>query len=132
MSVTALPQIIDGTCIAGEDLSGKGYCFVKKHTDGTLRAISADTNIPYGVLQEDDREAGDVCTVVLVGGTKLKAGAAINPGTPIGPGSTGKAAARTLGTDTTKHIAGQLCDVAGEDGHIVGAVVNCINPPRAA
>lgn len=131
MSVTVQPQIIDGTSVAGADLSALQYHFVNKAADGTIVAVDADTDIPYGVLQEGVA-AGKVCHIVCLGGTKLKAGAAINPGVLIGPGATGKAAARTAGTDTTKYICGQLCEPAGEDGHIVAAVVNCINPARAA
>ena len=130
-SVTALPRIVDGCSIASADLSALQYCFVKKHTDGTIKAIAAATDIPYGVLQAGVTSGG-VCDIVLVGGTKLKAGAAINPGTLIGTGSTGKGVALTPGTDTTKYILGQFCDVAGADGDEVAAVVNCINPARAA
>lgn len=130
-SVTALPVIRDGCSIAAADLSALQYTFVKKNSTGGIVAVAAATDIPYGVLQNKPTSGG-VCDIVLLGGTLLKAGALINAGVLIGTGSTGKAVALAAGTDGTKYLLGQLCDGAGADGDIVAAVVNCINPARAA
>jgi hypothetical protein len=68
--------------------------------------------------------------VLVVGGTKVVAGAAIGEGVQIGTGATGKAVALAV-TDTTKFVVGTLLTESGADGNIVTAVINCANPTRA-
>jgi hypothetical protein len=70
--------------------------------------------------------------VLVVGGTKLVAGAAISEGALVGTSSTGKAVALVAGTDTTKYVVGTLLTESGASGDVVTAVINCANPGRAA
>jgi hypothetical protein len=119
------------TLVAAADLSSKQYTFVKLNSSGEAAAAAAATDIPIGVLQNAPT-AGQEAEVLVVGGTKIVAGAAIGEGALVGTGSTGKAVALVAGTDTTKYVVGTLLTESGADGDIVTAVVNCANPGRAA
>jgi hypothetical protein len=119
------------TLVAGADLSAKQYTFVKVNSSGEAIAAAAATDIPVGVLQNAPT-SGQEAEVLIVGGTKLVAGAAIAEGAQIGTTSAGKAAALVAGTDTTKYVAGTLLSESAADGNIVTAVINCANPHRAA
>ena len=70
--------------------------------------------------------------MLIVGGTKIVAGAAIGEGALVGTSSAGKAVALVAGTDTTKYVVGTLLTESAADGNIVTAVINCANPGRAA
>jgi len=119
------------TLVAGADLSAKQYTFVKVNSAGEAIAAAAATDIPVGVLQNAPI-AGQEAEVLIVGGTKLVAGAAIAEGAQLGTTSAGKAAALVAGTDTTKYVVGTLLTESAADGNIVTAVINCANPHRAA
>jgi len=119
------------TLVAGADLSALQYNFVKINSSGQAVACAAATDIPVGVLQNAPI-SGQEAEVLVVGGTKIKAGAAIGEGAQIGTGSTGKAVALVAGTDTTKYVAGTLLTESAADGNIVTAVINCATPHRAA
>jgi hypothetical protein len=117
------------TLVAGEDLSAKQYTFVKLNSSGQAIAAAAATDVPVGVLQNAPT-SGQEAEVLIVGGTKIVAGAAITLPNNIGTGATGKAVALAT-TDTTKYVVGQLITASAADGNIVTAVVNCVNPTRA-
>jgi hypothetical protein len=119
------------TLVAGADLSAKQYTFVKLDAAGAVIAAAAATDIPVGVLQNAPI-AGQEAEVLVVGGTKIVAGAAIGEGAQIGTGSTGKAVALVAGTDTTKYVVGTLLTESAADANVVTAVINCANPHRAA
>jgi len=119
------------TLVAGADLSALQYNFVKINSSGLAVACAAATDIPVGVLQNAPI-SGQEAEVLVVGGTKIKAGAAIGEGAQIGTGSTGKAVALVAGTDATKYVAGTLLTESAADGNIVTAVINCATPHRAA
>jgi hypothetical protein len=116
------------TLVAGEDLSAKQYTFVKLNSSGQAIAAAAATDVPVGVLQNAPT-SGQEAEVLIVGGTKIVAGAAITLPNNIGTGATGKAVALAT-TDTTKYVVGQLITASAADGNIVTAVVNCVNPIR--
>jgi len=119
------------TLVAGADLSAKQYTFVKVNSSGEAIAAAAATDIPIGVLQNAPI-AGQEAEVLVVGGTKIVASAAIADGAQIGTTSAGKAVALVAGTDTTKYVAGTILTESAADGNIVTAVINCANPHRAA
>jgi len=119
------------TLVAGADLSAKQYTFVKVNSSGEAIAAAAATDIPVGVLQNAPI-AGQEAEVLIVGGTKVVAGAAIAEGAQLGTSATGKAVALVAGTDTTKYVVGTLLTESAADGNIVTAVINCANPHRAA
>ena len=119
------------TLVAAADLSALQYTFVKLNSSGQVAAVSGATDLPIGVLQNAPT-AGQEAEVLVVGGTKIKAGAAIGEGAQVGTSAAGKAVALTAGTDTTKYVAGTLLTESAADGNIVTAVINCANPHRAA
>jgi len=119
------------TLVAGADLSAKQYTFVKINSSGEAIAAAAATDIPVGVLQNAPT-SGQEAEVLVVGGTKIVAGAAISEGAQVGTSSAGKAVALVAGTDTTKYVAGTLLTESAADGNIVTAVINCATPHRAS
>ena len=119
------------TLVAAADLSALQYTFVKLNSSGQAVAAAAATDIPIGVLQNAPT-SGQEAEVLIVGGTKIVAGAAIGEGALVGTSSAGKAVALVAGTDTTKYVVGTLLTESGADGDIVTAVINCANPGRAA
>jgi hypothetical protein len=119
------------TLVAAADLSALQYTFVKLNASGQAAACSAATDIPIGVLQNAPT-SGQEAEVLVVGGTKIVAGAAIGEGALVGTSSAGKAVALVAGTDTTKYVVGTLLTESAADGNIVTAVINCANPGRAA
>ena len=118
------------TLVAGADLSALQYTFVKLNSSGEAIAAAAATDIPIGVLQNAPT-AGQEAEVLIVGGTKIVAGAALSDGALIGTSSTGKAVALVAGTDTTKYVVGTVLTESAADGNIITVVVNCANPTRA-
>jgi hypothetical protein len=119
------------TLVAGADLSSKQYLFVKLNTSGQAVICDGATDSPIGVLQNDPA-SGEEASVLVVGGTKLVAGAAINPGVKIGTSATAKADAKVAGTDTTEYTVGVVLLGSAADGDIITAVINCASPNRAA
>jgi hypothetical protein len=119
------------TLPAAADLSAKQYYFVKVNTSGQAALCAAATDRPIGVLQNTPT-AGQAAEVLVVGGTKIVASASIDEGSLIGTASTGKADAKTPGTDTTEYGVGQVILAAGADGEVLTAVINCASPARAA
>ena len=119
------------TAIAGADLSAAQYKFVKMSADNTVVLCSGATDAPIGVLQNNPI-SGAEASVLVVGGTKLVAGAAIAAGIKIGTSSTGKADAKVAGTDTTEYTVGVVIQSSGADADILTAVINCASPNRAA
>lgn len=119
------------TLVAGADLSAKQFYFVKMSADNTCVLCSAATDAPIGVLQNNPI-SGAEATVVVAGGTKIVASAAIAAGVKIGTASTGKADAKVAGTDTTEYTVGQVLLASSADAEILTAVINCASPNRAA
>ena len=119
------------TLVAGADLSAKQYYFVKLNSSGQAILCAAATDYPIGVLQNNPI-SGAEATVVVAGGTKIVASAAIAAGVQIGTASTGKADAKTAGTDTTEYTVGQVLLASAADADVLTAVINCANPTRSA
>ena len=134
MATEAPFALRDGTRKAGADLSAASnqFKFVKLDGSGDVVLCTAATDVPYGVLQNTPR-LGEAADVVIIGITKLVAGGALaTPGTLIGTDASGRADAKTPGTDTTEYVAGVTVGTSGAAGEIIRAVVNCAAPSRAA
>jgi hypothetical protein len=116
------------TRVAGADLSALQYTFVKLSTTDTVVTCSAATDIPIGVLQNAPT-SGQEAEVLIVGGTKLTAGATIAIGNILGVTATGTASVLTV-SDTTKYVLGSAIS-GGASAEIITAVINCANPTRA-
>lgn len=125
------PQPIVVSFVAAADLSALQYTFVKLDSNGAVVAVAAATDIPIGVLQNAPK-SGQTAEVAVVGGTKLKASAAITLPALVGTTATGTAVKLAAGTDTTKYILGQADTAAGGANELISVIVNCASPARAA
>ena len=112
---------VAGDCVPGlvaaADLTGKQYTWVRLNEVGQVSAISADTQQPFGVLQNAPA-SGQAAQVMTDGITFLKAGGTIDASANanIGPTTDGSAVARVIGTDVTKYRAAvALSDAASGD-----------------
>ena len=124
------PQIVF-SALAGADLSGKQFYFVKWDGSGALVVGAAVTDVPAGVLQNKPA-SGYPAEVVALGPTKLSADAAISQGALIGCADEGQAEPKVIGTATTEYVAGVALEAASNAGEIISGIVNCVNPHRAA
>lgn len=131
MAYTISNYSVKLTLVAAADLSAKQYHFVKLDANGKAAVIAADTDRPIGVLQNAP-ESGEEAEVLVVGGTKLQASAAIDEGAILGTTSAGEAVTRVVSTDSTKYILGTAVTAAGADNELFTAVVNCASSARAA
>lgn len=111
--------------VAGEDLSSSQYKFVMLHTDGTVKACSATTDIPIGVLQNKPT-SGQAAEVALLGWTKVQSDAALSIGNVVGTSADGQAAAYAAGTDTTKYLSGIVTKASGAAGDIAEIILRPI------
>lgn len=125
------PSAVVESFVAGADLSGQRYRFVKLNASGQAVPVTAITDIPIGVLQNDPI-ANQTATVVISGGTKVRASAAIVLPAVLGVDATGNAKKVVPGTDITQYVVGQADVAAAATGDIVSAVVNLSSPSRAA
>lgn len=123
-------QPVLASYVAAADLSALQYTFVKLDSAGKVVAVAAVTDIPVGVLQNAPK-SGQIAEVLVVGGTKLKASAAIALPALVGTSATGTAVKLTLPA-ATAHILGQADVPAGGAGEVISAIVNCANPARGA
>ena len=116
---------------AAGDLSAVQFKFMK-FSSGQVTTATAVTDACCGVLQNAPAAAGRAAELVVVGETKLVAGAAITAGALLTTDTSGRGVTATPGTDTTKYILGRALEDAGAAGDIIRCAVNCINPARAA
>lgn len=123
-----------GSYTAGADLSLLQYTFVKFNASGQVIPVAAATDIAAGVLQNNPKSAQEA-VVLVVGGSKLIASAAISLPALIGTTATGTAVKLAAGTDTTKYVfatAEGAPGVAAATGDVITVFVNCATPARAA
>ena len=119
------------TRVAGADLSSSQYYFVKLSTTDTVIVCAAATDIPIGILQNAPT-SGQEATIMVTGISKVSADAALAIGQLIGTAADGQADAKTVGTDTTEYVVGNVLVAAGAAGEMATTTVNCLNPHRAA
>ena len=124
------PQIIM-TFEAAADLSAKQYHFVE-FSSGQVNACNALTDVPLGVLQNKPSAQGRPAEVLVMGVTKVNSDAALSQGDLIGPSADGQADARVIGTDTTHYVVGRMLEATSGAGVLGTAMINCLNPHRAA
>lgn len=119
------------TLKAAADLSGSQYCFVKLDASGNAALCSAATDKPIGVLQNQPI-SGKEASILVEGGTKVKASAAVAIGASVGTTSTGTAVTLAQGTDTTKYVVGTALTAAGAANELFTALVSCASASRAS
>lgn len=119
------------TLVAGADLSLQQYHFVKLNASGQAVAVAAATDKAIGILQNNPTLGGEAL-VVVVGGSKMVASAAMAVGDAIGTSATGTGVTVVPGTDITKFNFGQVLTAASAANDIITAVINCASAGRAA
>lgn len=117
---------------AGADLSSNQYFFVKLNSSGQVVAIAANTDIPFGILQNKPSASGQSASVMLYGVSKCVASADLTPANVIGPSANGRAAAYANGTDTTKYVCGHVLDDNTGANGFVSVAFSCLTPNRGA
>ena len=120
------------TLKAAGDLSTKQYYFMKLDAAGDVTVPTAATDIPCGVLQNKPDAAGKAAEIMSLGISKISQDADLAVGDLIGTSADGQAAKKTVGTDTTHYVVGQLLEDGGAAAAIGSALINCMNPHRAA
>lgn len=117
------PVIIESRFRAAADLSTKQFQFVKQ-TSGGIDVISANTDKPFGVLQNKPT-SGQPAEVMRLGTTKLVSTGTIAVAATIGTDSAGKAESKTLGTNVTHFNCGNA-DEAAVANDIFTATIDCV------
>lgn len=118
------------TLVAGADLSAEQYKFVKLNSSGQAVVCAAITDRPIGILQNAPT-SGQEAEVLVVGGSKLKAGGSITEGAMLGITSTGTGKAIVAGTDTTQYTLGTAL-TEGASGEIITVVIATPTAARSA
>lgn len=116
---------------AAADLTGKQYHFVKLDTDGNVAAITAITDRPIGILQNEPTAAGMAAEVMCDGVSKIKLDGTSAVADVLGTSDDGSADTIVVGTDETVYACG-TCIEGGAVGNIGTILFDCKNPPLAA
>ncbi len=118
------------TLVAGADLSAKQFHFVEQsNADGTVTVCDNAADRPIGVLQNTPK-AGEAADVLIVGGSKVAAGATASPGQPVFTSASGTAVTAAIGgAASTAYVVGTFIQPAAA-GAITTAVINCANSGR--
>ena len=119
------------TLVAGADLSALQYHFVKLNSSGQAVPVTAITDEPVGVLQNDPA-SGEEAEIMAFGISKLVADSAITTGDELGTSADGQADTIASGTDTTVYKVGKALQDASGAGTVFAALVDCLAPARAA
>lgn len=104
------------TRVAGADLSGNQYQFVKLDANGDVILCDTQGEQAYGVLQNDPG-LGEAATVAIGGVTKVEAGEAVAAGNLVGVAADGQALDASLTTNNV--FLGFALSAASAAGEIV-------------
>lgn len=108
------------------------FLFVGINSSNEVVPISADTQLPIGVLQNNPAR-GEAAKVAYCGLTKVRVGATdIAVNARIGIDANGRAIAITAGTSTGYFVLGRVVyiDAADNDGALVAALIETSAPAR--
>jgi hypothetical protein len=107
-------NLVIATVPAAGNLSTQQFHWVKLDADGKAAAIAADTDIPFGILQNNPN-ATDKAAEVAVGGISICiAGGNLDEGMGVGPKADGHSEDHT--TVANKYIGGRAVTAATGDG----------------
>lgn len=117
---------------AGADLSAHQHKFVKLNSSGQVVAMAANTDKPFGILQDKPAASGRACQVMVSGVSKVQGDANLAKGDQIGSSADGQAAAYVPGTDTTKYIVGEVLEDNAAAAGLATVAFNCLGAGRGA
>lgn len=100
--------------LAGADLSGSQFLFVKESAAKTVNVCSAITDEALGVLQNKPTQ-GQAASVAIDGTAKVKAGGVIAFGAKVAPMASGKAQVAA----STQFPRGIALEAAAADGDLI-------------
>ncbi len=125
------PGFIESTRLADVDLRTNQFKFVKEAANGNLTPVTAATDVPYGVQQNDPKQ-GEAVECMRSGVTKLVCAANVVASDVIGTTAAGIGTKITPGTDTTKYAVGNVVDGNGAANSLASVAIDCLVPHRAA
>lgn len=123
--------IFTQTFTAGEDLSAKQYHFVKLNAANSVHVCDAVTDQILGVLQNAPA-SGEAANVMILGISKLTAGAAIAVGANLSCDADGKGVTVTVGTDTTTYVGAVALEAASAADEVISCLIGGAIAGRAA
>ncbi len=101
---------------AHDNLSAKQFYFVTLNSDFEAIAITADTQYPVGILQNNPA-AGENAVIMLRGVSKFITDEAVTPTQLVGPSADGQGAVRTLAVGSNlKYVSGMALDTTTQAG----------------
>lgn len=116
---------------AGADLSAKQYYAMKFSAAKTVTVCAALTDVPCGILQNAPASGG-TAVVMHLGRSKVSSDSALSAGNLIGTSADGQLDPKTIGTDTTHYVIGQVVEPSTAAAGLASALINGMNPHRAA
>jgi len=129
-ATTKVNAIYDGSTQAVQFTIVKRVVSTVDPSDGKIHVtpITAATDKPYGVIQENAK-TGTACSVIVVGGTKIAVNpsAAVSAGADIMTDANGFAVNYVTGATTWNF---GVFDTEGQASAIVSAVVNGATPTK--
>ena len=118
------------TLVAGADLSSSQYKFVKiDNATGKAVIVNGATDRPIGVLQNSP-SSGQEAEVLIVGGTKIKAGGTASAGQPLFASASATAVTLAYGTTASASYGVGTFVTTAAAGDTCTAVIDCANPAR--
>lgn len=106
--------------------------FFKLDSSGNIVVCAGATDKPIGVLLSGVGAVGATAEIGILGIFKVQADAALAIGDLIGTSADGQADAKTPGTDTTEYVVGRVLEATTAAAGMATAMINCLNPHRAA
>jgi hypothetical protein len=124
-------ECITLTAASSMSAASQQFCIVKQVSATECAPVSADTDVPLGVLQNSPG-LGEPALVALAGFTQLRANADLSAGARVAGTTTARAIAVVAGTSTGFYAVGRVLsvDAAVNAGGLVSAVIDCRNPAR--
>lgn len=120
------------TMESAADLSSHQYKFVKLDSNGKVAAIAANTDKPFGILQDAPAAADRACQVMVMGVSKVQGDADLSKGAQISTSADGQAVAAVPGTATTQYIVGEVLEDNSAANGIATVAFNCLGAGRGA
>ena len=128
MSYTSV-NILDYTFQAYGDLRSNQYHCVEMAASNVVQICSATTAVMCGVLQNNPN-SGESAVVRLIGISKAKTAEALYQGWAVGTAANGALDPKTIGTDTTHYVIGNVLENASSGD--IGMVLIDGTPVRGA
>lgn len=101
---------------AAADLSAAQFRFVKLDANGQVALITANTDIPFGILQDKPAAQGRAANVMLDGRSKIVGGADLVKAQTVGTDNEGRAISKSVASScgivvTDNSVAGGLASI---------------------